>query len=528
VPEVAVAPSARTHSTLTERIEKIRLLVVSRDPAVLRLFWSIEESNAWRLETVASGWDAMERVQSDLTPQLLLLDIPRGDADSLHLLRWLRRLRPALAIVVLCYPDDAACGKEATRLGAEEILIRPFDGQQIEAAIRRHLGAAIQPAENDGPEVVREGVVRENVEPLGEGAFLVSASPAMQKLRTQAELLAQTDVPVLILGEAGTGKYAVASLIHKLSVRSGFKLHRVNCAEMPESPFESEVFGNGHASFADARLAGLEKFGAGEKATIFLDEIAALPAGPQHQLLKVLQNDDLRRSGDAGVPADLRILAASSANLERALAEKRILEDLYYRLSAFTVHVPPLRQRKDEIATLLNYFMHRLAKHFNLPRRAFTPNVLDACQQYSWPGNLTELEAFVKRYLVAGDHRLSLGEIALNPAADSGKAQVIWSRGASTAPEEKRLRLEQAEPESLKSLIQGIKSGAEQNAIGAALKKTGWNRKAAARLLRVSYRTLLYKIDQYQMRAPEPFLSTLAVDEFSVCGTDVEDNGEAN
>jgi DNA-binding NtrC family response regulator len=511
---------------LTERIEKIRLLVVSRDPAVLRLFWSIEESNSWHLETVASGWDAMERVQSDLTPQLLLLDIPRGDADSLHLLRWLRRLRPALAIVVLCYPDDAAGGKEATRLGAEEILIRPFNGQQIESAIRRHLGAATQPAENN-----RQDVVSENVEPLGEGAFLVSASPTMQKLRAQAELLAQTDVPVLILGEAGTGKYAIASLIHKLSVRSGFKLRRVNCSEMPEALLESEMFGNERTLSAYARPASLRNFAAGEKGTIFVDEIAALPAALQRQLMTLLQNDEFRRPGnaEASVPTDLRILAASSANLERAMAGKRILEDLYYRLSAFTVHVPPLRQRKDEIATLLNYFMHRLAKHFSLPARAFSPSVLDACQQHSWPGNLTELEAFVKRYLVAGDQKLSLGEIDLDPATGAGKSHVTRAVGLEVALENERgLRLKEAEPESLKSLIQGIKSGAEQNAIGAALKKTGWNRKAAARLLRVSYRTLLYKIDQYQMRAPEPFLSPLAVDEFSVVGNDVEDNGEAN
>jgi two-component system response regulator AtoC len=506
---------------LTETIETIRLLVVSKDPAILRLFWSIEESNSWHLETVASGWDAMERVQSDLTPQLLLLDIPRGDADSLHLLRWLRRLRPALPVVVLCHPDDAAGGKEAVRLGAEEILVRPFDGQQIESAIRRHLGPAARPAESDGPDAVSE-----NVEPLDEGAFFVSASPIMQKLRAQAALLAQTDVPVLILGEAGTGKYAVASLIHKLSVRSGFKLQRVNCAEMPEALLESEVFGNERASSADARRTSLGKFAADEKGTIFLDEIAALPAGLQSQLLKVLQNDEFRSpaSVEASVAADVRILAASSVNLERALAEKRIREDLYYRLSAFTVHVPPLRQRKDEIAILLNYFMHKLAKHFSLPPRAFSPTVLNVCQQYSWPGNLKELESFVKRCLVAGDQKLSLGEISLDPGASTGKTPVTLAvRSASTPAEERGLRLKEAEPESLKSLIQGIKSGAEQNAIGAALRKTGWNRKAAARLLRVSYRTLLYKIDQYQMRAPEPFLSPL-----SVCGNDVKDNGKAS
>jgi two-component system response regulator AtoC len=497
-------------------IETIRLLVVSRDPAVFRLLWSIEESNSWCLETAASGWDAMERVQSNVPPHLLLLDIPRGDSDSLHLLRWLRRLRPDLPVVVLCCPDDAACGKEATSLGAEEILVRPFDRQQLESAIWRHLGEAAEPAGNDEPDVVSE-----NVEQLGEHTFFVSASPIMQKLRAQAAMLAQTDVPVLILGEAGTGKYAVASLIHKLSVRSGFKLQRVNCAEMPEALLEAELFGNERASSSNRTSLG--KFAAGEKGTIFLDKIEVMPAGLQSRLLQVLQGDEFRRSASAeAVPASVRILAAGSANIERALAEKRLREDLYYRLSAFTLHVPPLRQRKDEIAFLLGCFMHKLAKHFNLPPRVFSPAALDACQHYSWPGNLKELETFVKRYLVAGDQELSLDEMSSDSAARTA------ARLASSPQDKRELRAEQTEPESLKSLIQGIKSEAEQNAIGAALKKTGWNRKAAARLLRVSYRTLLYKIDQYRMRAPDHFSSSLSVDEFSVFANEAKDNGKAS
>src|ERR1700678_268229 len=220
-------------------IATIRLLVVSREPQILRTLWSIGETNSWQLETAASGWDAMERVQSGVAPDLLLLDVPRRDTDSLHLLRWLRRLRPELPVIALCYPDDAAQGKEATRLGAEEILVRPFDEQQLRSVIRRHLGPEASAAGNG-----KTDTVSENVEQLGPDAFFVSASPAMQKLRAQAALLAQTDVPLLILGETGTGKYTVASLIHKLSVRSGFKLVRVNCAEMPEALLEAELFGD--------------------------------------------------------------------------------------------------------------------------------------------------------------------------------------------------------------------------------------------------------------------------------------------
>jgi len=504
------------------RIETIRLLVVSREPAVLRLLWSMEESDSWQLETAGSGWDAMERVQSGAAPDLLLLDIPHGDTDSLHLLRWLRRLRPDLPVVVLCYPDDAARGKEATRLGAEQILVRPFDKQQLTSVIRRHLGPDGGAAGNG-----RADAVSENVEQLGPDEFFVSASLTMQKLRAQAALLAQADVPVLILGETGTGKYTVASLIHKLSVRSGFKLVRLNCAEMPEALLEAELFGDERTSSARAPRTGLGQFAAGEKGTIFLEEIAAMPAGLQSRLLQVL-SDDFRRRGSAdATSSDVRILAASSADVERVLAGKKLREDLYYRLSAFTVHVPPLRQRRDEIAILLRYFMHKLAKHYSLPARGFSPSVLEACQDYSWPGNLKELEAFVKRYLVAGDQELTLGEMDLTLADSDNPFPSPVAKLAAT-PREERGSGPQPKPDSLKSLIQGIKSEAEQNAIGAALKRTGWNRKAAARLLKVSYRTLLYKIEQYHMRAPEPYLPPLPVDEFSGYGNEVKDNGKAS
>jgi two-component system response regulator AtoC len=526
-------------------METIHLLAVSREAAVLRLLWSMAESNAWHLETAASGLEAMERVQSGVTADLLLLGLPHGDAESLHILRWLRRIRPELPVIALGSAEDAAGAQEAMRLGAKEFLPGPFNEQQIELVIQRHLGLS-----GSGPGEISA----EHFEQLSADAIFVSSSPIMQKLRSHVELLAQADVPVLILGEAGSGKYNVASLIHKLSVRSGFKLLRVNCAEMPESLLEAELFGDDAEFELDTPRTSLGRFAPGEKGTIYLEEIAELPARQQARLMQVLENQGvqnlatLRQAGQKHVgnghglpgelrrpavaeaaPADVRIFAASSTNLSRAVASKQLREDLYYSLSVFTVHVPPLRQRKDEIATLLPYLMHKLAKHYSLPPRPLPPFVLEACQRYSWPGNLKELETFAKRYLVAGDPELSLGESRMEPAENGRQTPipVTVTTGPWDAKELGQSELGQSEtgageslkqPESLKSLIQGIKSEAEQNAIGAALKRTGWNRKAAARLLGVSYRTLLYKIEQYHMRAPESFLPALPSDELSVPG----------
>jgi two-component system, NtrC family, response regulator AtoC len=401
--------------------------------------------------------------------------------------------------------------------------------------IRRHLDAAGTGPAGAGP----ADAASRNIEQLGPDTCFVSASLIMQKLRMQAALLAKADVPVLILGERGAGKYTVASLIHKLSVRSGFKLLRLNCAAMPEAVLEAELFGDqpvGQAgasrqsSPSQSNLAqtSLGKFAAGEKGTILLEEIGEMPPAIQSRLLQVLQNHEQRSPGGSdALPAEVRILATSRANLDHVLAEQRLREDLYHRLSAFTLQVPPLRQRKDEIATLLRYFMHNLARHYGLPARGFSLNMLAACQRYSWPGNLTELEAFVKRYLVAGDPELMMSEIGVDSNGRAERIPVSPAMGRLENREEKSGRETKAKPESLKSLVQVVKGEAERTAIGAALMRTGWNRKAAARLLKVSYRTLLYKIEQHQMRAPQPYLSPLPAGEFSLYG-EVKGNGKAS
>jgi two-component system, NtrC family, response regulator AtoC len=474
-------------------IEAVSLLVVSREPSVLQPLWSIGESNSWQLETAGNGWEALERIQCGAVPNLLLLEL-HGDGDGLHVLRWVHRLRPALPIILLCHAKDAVREKEAARLGAQDFLVRPFEEKQLESAIRRHLSQS---------DDIRADFTSEDVEQLGDDNFFLRASPVMQRLHTQAELLAQANVPVLIVGEPGSGRNTTARLIHKLSVRSGFRFARVNCASLPGELLERELFGSGANRWRTDEPSSAGKFELCHRGTLFFSEIAEMPISLQSKLLLVMQQKHFfKPASNTRVEVDVRILAATATNIEQALSEKKLREDLYYRLSAFTVHVPALRHRKDEIPFLLDHLMHKLSRHYNLPAREFSPQVVDACQQYSWPGNVKELESFVKRYLMIGEDDLTLtgpGVVDGNPARPIPNAFPRFE--ADEGP---------SANQSLKFLIHNVKSEAERSAIAAALESTGWNRKAAARLLKVSYRTILSKIEHYHMNSPAPYSSPLA------------------
>jgi two-component system, NtrC family, response regulator AtoC len=469
-----------------------RLLVVSQESTLLGPLVSMAEANSWQIESASSGWGAIERVEAGIKPDLLMLDAPLGDSDGLHFLRWMRRLRPQLPIILICEPDDTPKKQEAIRLGARDCLFRPLDDQEIERMIRRHL-----PPDRKHPTM---DITSDDVEPMGGDVFFVGASVVMRKLRAQAAALAAGDFPVLIVGERGSGKRTAARLIHELSVRAGHEFASVNCAALPCDLLESELFGferNGSGP-ATSKLGKLEFC---EKGTLILDEITELPLPLQAKLLQVLQSKRFQRPGTGtSVQVNVRILAGSTTNVEPAVSDRRLREDLYYGLSAYTIHVPPLRERREEVPLLLHYFMRKVAKQYGLSARSFPPAVLEACQTHAWPGNLREMETFVKRYLMAGrkngttDSDTESGELEDKDLLPSPSATSSFSSlnqtGAGTSG-----------AESLRSMLQNVRLEAERNAIAAALRTTGWNRKAAARLLKVSYRTLLYKIEQYQMKS---------------------------
>ncbi len=481
------------HLVSEARTAVLRLLIVSRESAILGPLWSIGEANQWQLESATSGWGAMERVQSGITPDLLVMDLPQGDKDGLHFLSWLRRLRPELPILMLCDREDAPAQQEAIRLGARDVLTKPLADSALERAIRRQISRTV---ENEGVSITSEDVAH-----VSGDSFFVAASPAMRNIRAQAELLAESEHPVLILGEAGSGKETIARLVHQLSIRSGFRFASVNCAALPSDLLETELFGSERNENGTLHLKP-GKLELCDKGTLLLHEITEMPMSLQSKLLQVVQSKKFARPGSgAAVSVDVRILAATSNGPEAAIVDNKLREDLYYRLSSYTVRVPPLRERREELPLLLHYFMRSLARQYVLSPRAFSPAVLDACRAHGWPGNLRELENFVKRFLLGTDKQATFasgnGRLAANSALyDAGGIGCETSEPQTGIPGS----------HSLKSLVQTVKLEAEKNAIAAALEKTGWNRKAAARLLKVSYRSLLYKIDQYHMKAPDSAL----------------------
>ncbi len=349
------------------------------------------------------------------------------------------------------------------------------------------------------------------IERINEELYFIAASPATRRLRMQAELLSQTDVPVLITGEAGSGKTTAAQLIHSLSIRSSFPFMQIKCAVLTSDLLENELFGYEHISANGQPESTPGKFEQCGKGTILLDEFDAMPGAVQRRLLKLLETGEfVRCGGNNPIRAHVRIIAATCSDLELAAAEKRVQEELFYRLSVFELRVPPLRERHEEIPMLLGHLLNRLARRYGVPDRSFSSALLDACQQYAWPGNLRELETFAKRFLAHGDEAAALQ--ALHSSSDSGLANERengnrngngQAKSCVHPPSVYALNTHASEEKSsLKLLVRNAKGEAERGAIAGALEQTHWNRKAAARLLNVSYRALLYKIQEYGLVPP--------------------------
>src|SRR5246500_4598575 len=447
-----------------------KILLVDDEPGMLRYIKTLLEVDDYKVETATTGEEALERVDKGLQPDLILLDVLMPGIDGLQTLEQLRQKHPGVKVVMLSCVNDTRKVVQAMKLGAQDYLTKPFQKAELDAVIDLSLGQGKQ-------------TVSGEVEELAEDVFFIAASPAMKKIRSQAGLVANVDIPVLLLGESGTGKEVLARLIHKLSPRAHRTFLKVNCAAVPADLLESELFGYEAGAFTGATHPKPGKFELCNKGTILLDEIGEMPPLLQAKLLPVREDQQFSRLGSRSVvKVDVRILAATNINIPEALATKRLREDLYYRLNAFTLNLPPLRDRREEIPILLKHFMSRMSEQYARAPLPLSPTLLQACHNHPWPGNLRELNNFLKRYLILGDENLAISELL--PRNDgNGNTSADSSRTSESG--------------GLKSVARSAKDEAEALAITRALEQTNWNRKQAAAILQISYKALLYKIRQY-------------------------------
>jgi len=467
-------------ATLSLAENRMLVLVVNHEPLQdLSAAINLEKVH---LETVASSLAALERLQHEPMPSLILVTEKMLDASGMETLQRVRKLRPDLKVVVLEEPSDKPNAAVARRVAALDSVSMPMRGPELATLIQQQL-LAISFAgalKCDGKTTVIK---------LSDGGCFVSASFAMNRIYAQASVIAGFEIPVLLLGESGTGKEVISLLVHDLSKRNNQTFLKVNCAAVPADLLESELFGYEAGAFTGATRAKPGKFELCEGGTMLLDEIGEMAPALQAKLLHFLQDKSFSRLGSrTTTKANVRILAATNINVQEALAAKTLREDLYYRLSGFTVCIPPLRERKDEIPLLLDHFMKRDAFQFCVPERRITPRMLHACLAYSWPGNLRQLENFVRRYLVLGDEALAISELQIAHPGNGGLRQPPHP---------------QPDAAGLKSLARNAKNEAEAVAIGHALEQTNWHRQRAAVLLQISYKALLYKIRQYDLQPPE-------------------------
>ncbi|HET9177508.1 MAG TPA: sigma 54-interacting transcriptional regulator [Terriglobia bacterium] len=317
----------------------------------------------------------------------------------------------------------------------------------------------------------------------------VAESSVMKDILGQIRQIAEFDIPVLLLGESGTGKGIVANMIHELSSRSAECFMKINCAALPSELLESELFGYEAGAFTGASKAKTGKFEACHRGTIFLDEIAEMPIGLQAKLLHVLQDGEFCRLGSyTSTQVDVRVIAATNTTISQAIAAGTFRRDLYYRLNVYTICLPPLRERREDIPALLEHFIEYWSNQIDRPPLPVSNTLLAACMEYPWPGNIRELENFVRRYLIIGDETQALRQLQQDVTAYSA-GPVPVAQPVATQPA--------SQPGDLKEEVRRLKEGAEKMAITRALAMTGGNRTEAARILHISVRALQYKIRNF-------------------------------
>ena len=467
-----------------------KILIVEDDPVLARSLKKALSRSGYDVETCERGREAIERIEKD-NVELVLLDHKLPDTTGLEMLKQIRKNQIKLPVILMTAFGTEETAIQAMKCGAYDYIVKPFDIDELERIIARGI---------------------EDNRLMGEMAFypfvgdidlsagrIIGNSKKMQDVYKLIGQVAEADITVLIRGESGTGKELVARAIYHHSRRKDKPFLAVNCAAIPETLLESELFGYEKGAFTGAMKRRIGKFEQCHEGTIFLDEIGDMSLATQAKVLRVLQDGEFERiGGEERIKVDVRVIAATNKNLEEYIRQGLFRDDLYYRLEAVTITIPPLRERPEDIRELAEYFFQYFRKNMKSHVRMMSPGVIKKLQEYHWPGNVRELINTIMRALVLAtgdvltvDHLFpGGGEGDTPPALKEAGWEGSLAEGISGAVHGALLSSEQ-------NLYARVINEAEKTLIGNLMKKMNGNQVQVARVLGISRNTLRQKIKQF-------------------------------
>jgi nitrogen regulation protein NR(I) len=466
-----------------------RILVVDDEPNVLRAFEEILRGQGYEAVTDARAEEAFARLETEAV-DLAILDICMPGINGLEALQRIKRRHPHLPVIIVTGQGTMETAVEATKRGAFDYHLKPFDPEELLQSIAKAL---------EGARLMRGRIEMGAERPAGEA--IVGQGRAMQEIYKAIGRVAPTDATVLIRGESGTGKELIARAIYQHSPRNNKPLVAVNCAAIPETLLESELFGYEAGAFTGAARRRIGKLEQAHEGTVFLDEIGDVPLGIQVKILRVLQERQFERlGGSETIGVDVRLIAATNRDLERAMAQGTFREDLYHRLNVVTIRVPPLRQRREDIPTLVDYVLEREARELGVPKPPVSDEALRMLGDHPWPGNVRQLEHCLQRVLIftrgypiqAADLAPMLGEAAL-----AGKERLEPSVETQLDALVRRYLSAQSGPGCHEHLMARL----EKSRLAEALRRCRGNQTHAARFLGLTRPTLHAKMQKHGLSA---------------------------
>lgn len=469
-----------------------KLLLIDDEEDVRYSLQRLLTAEGLELATAASGEEGL-KVIPKFKPDLVLMDVRMTGMTGLETLRKIRQNDPKLLVILMTAYGTTQTAIEAMKLGAYDYLLKPFDIPKLKELVANALKAA-----RDMKQVVSyEPLLQSEDYELG----IIGRSGPMQQVFKLVGQVSATDATALITGESGTGKELAARAIYHHSDRAQQPFLAVNCAAIPEQLLESELFGHEKGAYTGATVQRVGKFEQCNKGTIFLDEIGDMTPATQTKILRVLQSGTFERvGGNTPLQVDVRVIAATNKPLEAAVAAKQFREDLFYRLNVVRIHLPPLRDRRDDIPLLVNYFLEKIAREQSRPPKSFASAAIKLLEKYHWPGNVRELENAIRRaHVLAKSDAILPGDLppeisGATTGASVAPASATAGEGAAMdAASLARQLFQIAKRDPKLKVIPAV----ERELVIQALKETGDNQVHAAKLLGITRATLRKRIEKF-------------------------------